>query len=52
MKKHTRKKREEPQCSISVEEGLSLMYAAAEAHPNWEVLPDGGINDTPEKLLT
>ena len=35
------------------------MYAAAEAHPNWEVLPDGGIRrtghdgpDTPEKLLT
>ena len=59
MKKHTRKKREEPQCSISVEEGLGLMYAAAEAHPNWEVRPDGGIRrtgydgpDTPEKLLT
>ena len=59
MKKHTQKKREEPQCSISVEEELGLMYAAAEAHPNWEVLPDGGIRrtgydgpDTPEKLLT
>ena len=21
------------------------MYAAAEAHPNWEVLPDGGIDE-------
>jgi hypothetical protein len=44
---------------IAEDAQIELLYAAAEAHPNWEVIPDGmGIRhigsqgpDTPQKLL-
>jgi hypothetical protein len=59
MKKKTRQKRKQRLSPISVDEGIELMFAAAEAHPSWEVFPDHkGIKrtetdgpDTPEKLL-
>ena len=59
MKKHMRKKRNQPLSPISVDEGIELMYAAAEAHPGWKILPDRrGIRrigtdgpDTAEELL-
>jgi hypothetical protein len=59
MKKHARGKQKQLLIPLSVDEGIELMYSAAEAHPGWEVLSDGGIRrtrtdgpDTPEKLLT
>ena len=59
MKKHTQKKLRQSLSPMSVDEGIELMYAAAEAHPSWEVLPDRkGIRrtrtdgpNTPEKLI-
>ena len=59
MKRHRQQKRKQPLSHFSVDEEVELMFAAAEAHPSWEVLPDrGGIRrtgtdgpDTPEKLL-
>jgi hypothetical protein len=56
MKKKARQQMLGP---VSIDEGVELMFAAAEAHPSWEVLPHrGGIRrtrtdgpNTPEKLL-
>jgi hypothetical protein len=59
MKKREPQKRTARSEYIAEDTEIEMLYAAAEAHPNWEVIPEGvGIRhigsagpETPRKLL-